>query len=190
MKPFNKFNKELTSESVLLGKTIQVGNRLGRIISVISVGDTRGDSIYKVKFQDGTKVEMHDVQLRPFLVHEEHGAGEEVVEEEAPANSVGGGMSPHFGGEGGVKGYDPLLGKKVKKRKKFAGAEVFELSSEDYHTCMHGRKRYERWHKKLNMENIDNQEIRDYAHKNPGLPIVIQDKTTGVMAYLIHGDKK
>ena len=40
------------------------------------------------------------------------------------------------------------------------------------------------------MENIDNQEIRAYALKNPGLPIVIQDKTTCVMAYLIHGDKK
>ena len=79
---------------------------------------------------------------------------------------------------------------KKKKRKKFAGAEVFELNSDDYHNCMHGRKRYERWNRKLNMENIDNQEIRAYAHKNPGLPIVIQDKTTGVMAYLIHGDKK
>jgi hypothetical protein len=206
MKPFKKFKKEINLESVLLGKTVQMGDRRGRIITVVSVGETRTDSVYKVKFRDGSKVEMHDSQIRPFLVHEEHGAGEEgtdelldtyredtpgeEVEEEAPANSVGGGMSPHFGGEGGIKGYDPLLGKKVKKRKKFAGAEVFELSSDEYYTCMHGRKRYERWNKRLNMENIDNQEIRDYAHKNPGVPIVIQDKTTGIMAYLIHGEKK
>jgi len=121
----------------------------------------------------------------------QYGKIKESVDESTPTNAVGGGMSPHFGGEGPVQGYDPILGKKKKKkRKKFAGAEVFELNSDDYHTCMHGRKRYERWNRKLNMENIDNQEIRDYAHKNPGAPIVIQDKTTGVMAYLIHGDKK
>ena len=263
MKKFNELREEL-SESILLGKSIQMGDRRGRIIKVVSVGGTsRYDAVYQVKFQDGTKAEMHDAQIRPFLV-EEHGAGEEAtdelndkyredtpgaeveearkdvfcivdkkgkvvaanltkqnshkeisrhrdativldpdakvgdtlkyfakesVDESAPANSVGGGMSPHFGGEGGVQGTDPLLGKK-KKRKKFAGAEVFELSGDEYHKCMHGRKKYERWNRRLNMENIDNQDIRSYAHKNPGKPIVVMDKTTGVMSYFYHGDKK
>tara|TARA_Y100000593_G_scaffold8046_1_gene14860 strand:+ start:4286 stop:5677 length:1392 start_codon:yes stop_codon:yes gene_type:complete len=109
--------------------------------------------------------------------------------ESAPTNAVGGGMSPHFGNEGPVQGTDKILGKK-KKRKKFAGAEVFELNSDEYHTCMHGRKKYERWNRRLNMENIDNQDIRSYAHKNPGKPIVVMDKTTGVMSYFYHGDKK
>jgi len=112
------------------------------------------------------------------------------ISESSPANAVGGGMSPHFGGEGDVQGYDPLLGKKKKKRKKFAGTEVFELTSDEYHKCMNGRKKYERWSRKMNMEDIDNQEIRSFAHKNPGKAIVIQDKTTGIMSYLIHGDKK
>jgi hypothetical protein len=264
MKNFKELRTEL-SETILLGKSIQMGDRRGRIVGVVSVGGTsRYDTVYRVKFQDGTKVEMHDSQIRPFLA-EESGAGEEAtdelddnyreetpgeevqearkdvyaivdkkgkvvaanltkqnahkeisrhrdgtiildpdaktgdvlkyfakesVEESAPTNSVGGGMSPHFGGEGSIQGTDSHLGKKKKKRKQFAGAEVFEMSSDDYHTCMHGRKRYERWNKRLNMENIDNQEIRAYAHKNPGLPIVIQDKTTGIMAYLIHGNKK
>jgi len=384
MKKFKEFKKELPLvESILLGKSIQMGDRRARIIKVVSVGGTsRYDTVYKVKFQDGTQIEMHDSQIRPFLI-EEGGAGEEATNElddnyredtpgeeatneqedkvvcpkcegkgcehcdgkgyhldeayglkglvfqfpskrnaeqfaydisnsgvakgieyqeerdwyveveilgnynsvsrsaikkymqknkgvfvdlagrtsskklglesveldeaeslhwnelsvkerqdllknagmstifssnkrwtqldgqikkrlknmirkttqgeyelveSAPANVVGGGMSPHFGGEGGVQGYDPILGKK--KRKKFAGAEVFELTSDDYHNCMHGRKRYERWNKRLNMEDIANQEIRSYVHKNPGRAVVIQDKTTGIMAYLLHGDKK
>lgn len=206
MKKFKDFNKEISlNETTLLGKSIQMGDRRARIIQVISVAGTgRYDVVYKVKFQDGTKIEMHDSQLRPFII-EEHGAGEEAtdeldkryrkdtpgeeIDEDAPTNAVGGGMSPHFGGEGSVQGKDPLLLKK-KKRKKFAGAEVFELNSDEYHQCMNGRKKYERWSRKMNMEDIDNQEIRNYAHKNPGRAIVIQDKTTGIMTYLKHGENK
>jgi hypothetical protein len=44
-------------------------------------------------------------------IKEEMGAG-------APANSVGGGMSPVVGNEGNIKGYDKLLNKgKVLRRK-------------------------------------------------------------------------
>jgi hypothetical protein len=44
-------------------------------------------------------------------IKEEMGAG-------APANSVGGGMSPVVGNEGNIKGYDKLLGGgKVLRRK-------------------------------------------------------------------------
>ena len=356
MKKFNELRKEL-SETILLGKTIQMGDRRGRIVGVVSVGETsRYDTVYRVKFQDGTKVEMHDSQIRPFIA-EENGAGEEatdelddnyredtpgqelderrsdvyaivdkkgkvvssnltkknahkeagymrdvtivldpdakvgdtlkyfakesveqldevsyvkvtkgkykgmtgivyssngyenatylvsgnklagdgkpkiissdnlenakgsdrktlikihadgknkipghqqvkrqmkdLMKESAPMNSVGGGMSPHFGGEGAIQGTDAHLGKKKpKKRKRFAGAEVFEMNSDEYHSCMYGRKKYERWNKKMNMENIDNQDIRKYAHKNPGKPIVIMDKSTGAMSYFYHGDKK
>ena len=317
MKKFNELRKEL-SETILLGKTIQMGDRRGRIVGVVSVGETsRYDTVYRVKFQDGTKVEMHDSQIRPFIA-EENGAGEEAtdelddnyredtpgqelderrsdvyaivdkkgkvvssnltkknahkeagymrdvtivldpdakvgdtlkyfakesveqldetsakeieskgdklfsdknrrsfwyykgytwmidfrgahklwpgtapIEESAPMNSVGGGMSPHFGGEGAIQGTDAHLGKKKpKKRKRFAGAEVFEMNSDEYHSCMYGRKKYERWNKKMNMENIDNKDIRKYAHKNPGKPIVIMDKSTGAMSYFYHGDKK
>ena len=245
-----QFNEYITESGILLGKTVQMGTRTGRIIQTVRNGDTsRYDDTYLVKFQDGTKIEMHDIQIRPFL--EEPGddedeqsdlgegytkisfrfkgsdserekirvdlttrfekdyagfgsiAGKEFditfdskkpnkidnyvrkhyaknLKESAPANGVGGGMSPHFGGEGDVQGTDG--GKK--KRKKFAGTDVFELSADEYHKCMHGRQKFERWSRKLNMEDITNQEIRRYAHKNPNKSIIIQDEVTGIMSYL------
>ena len=77
------------------------------------------------------------------------------------------------------------VNKKKKTNETFAGCRVFALTSEEYNKCMRGRKKYERWNKKLNMEDINNQDIRSYAHRNPGQPIVIKDSTLGIMAYLI-----
>ena len=75
--------------------------------------------------------------------------------------------------------------RKKKKNESFAGCPVFTVSNDDYAKCMHGRMRYERWNKKLNMEDIDNQEIRTYAHRNPGKPIIVQDDRYGTMSYFI-----
>ena len=62
------FNEYLNEGGVLLGKSVQMGNRTGRIIQTVHSGSTsRYDDTYLVKFQDGTKVQMHDVQIRPFL---------------------------------------------------------------------------------------------------------------------------
>ena len=98
---------------------------------------------------------------------------QESVEE--TANVVG-----NIAGIGG----DTPPGKK-KKRKKFAGSEVFEVDTEEYNRFMNGsRKKNERWTRKLNMEKTENQEIKSYAHKNPGKAIIVQDKATGMMCYL------
>ena len=163
-------------------------------------GDTsRYDDTYLVKFQDGTKIEMHDVQIRPFL--EENGAGEEAtdeldddyrkktpgqeIEEEAPANSVGSGGSPHFAQDGHVRGNDVGLGATAdNQNEQFAGVEVFDLSPDEYQQCVNGRDRYERWSRKLNMEDGSNQSIRRYSHRNPGKDIIVRDSRTGMMAYL------
>ena len=75
--------------------------------------------------------------------------------------------------------------RKKKKNESFAGCPVFTVSNDDYAKCMHGRMRYERWNKKLNMEEIDNQEIRTYAHRNPGKPIIVKDETYGTMSYFV-----
>tara|TARA_Y100000310_G_C20545174_1_gene745228 strand:- start:649 stop:1047 length:399 start_codon:yes stop_codon:yes gene_type:complete len=77
-----------------------------------------------------------------------------------------------------------------KRRKKkfdetFAGCPVFTVTSEEYGKCLRGRKRHERWSRKMNMEDINNQSIRTYAHRNPGMPVIVKDSTTGIMSYLI-----
>tara|TARA_R100001594_G_C3932442_1_gene238516 strand:+ start:288 stop:668 length:381 start_codon:yes stop_codon:yes gene_type:complete len=80
---------------------------------------------------------------------------------------------------------DVKINPKKRKRDKFAGCEVFKVSTEEYNNCLRGRSKYERWNRKLNMENINNQDIRSFAHRNPGKPIIIQDEATGIMTYLI-----
>ena len=80
--------------------------------------------------------------------------------------------------------------KKKKTNETFAGCRVFELTSEEYNKCMRGRMKYERWDRKMNMEDFNNQDIRSYSHRNPGQPIVIKDSTTGIMAYLIPPSKR
>ena len=110
---------------------------------------------------------------------------------ETVANSMGGGFAVNQAAETGnpnLAGYDPVMGLQTrdkKKRDKFAGCEVFKLNSDEYNKCINGRMKYERWSKKLNMEDFDNQEIRKYAHRNPGKPIIVMDENTGVMSYLI-----
>ena len=90
-----------------------------------------------------------------------------------------------------LAGFDPILGLGgPRKRRKdtnetFAGCPVFTVSNDDYAKCMHGRMRYERWNKKLNMEDIENQDIRAYAHRNPGKPIIVKDDRYGTMSYFV-----
>ena len=72
-----------------------------------------------------------------------------------------------------------------KKRDKFAGYDVFDMETEDYCKFHSGpRERYERWSRRLNMEKIECQEIKNYARTHPTTPIIIRDKTTGMMTYL------
>ena len=75
--------------------------------------------------------------------------------------------------------------KRTVKRESFAGCPVFTVSSDEYAKCMHGRMRYERWNKKLNMEDLNNQEIQAYSYSNPGKSIIIKDETYGTMSYFI-----
>ena len=76
------------------------------------------------------------------------------------------------------------------KRKKkcyetFAGCPVFEMNSEEYNKSLRGRKKHERWSRKMNMNDNNNQSIRAYAHRNPGKAVIIKDSATGTMSYLI-----
>ena len=101
----------------------------------------------------------------------------ESIDEEVPTTNTS--------GIAGVKSGDLPPVRRKRKRKKFAGAEVFEVESEEYQKFFPGpRKKYERWNRRLNMDSIDNGDIRKFAHRNPGKQIIVQDKTTGMMMYL------
>ena len=116
----------------------------------------------------------------------------EEIMESVPVNSMGGNFSNDGVGSNPnqyMQGITPVMNNKIHKRKKikemFAGCPVFEVSSDDFVKCSHGRKRYERWGNKMNMEEADNQDIKAYAHRNPGKPIIIKDSRYGTMSYLI-----
>ena len=101
----------------------------------------------------------------------------EGVKEDAPLNQASGSAVAGLGDEPPVK--------KKRKRKKFAGMEVFEVTPEEYVKCLHGRTRYERWCKKFNMEDINNVEIQKYSYKYPKKSIIVQNEITGEMSYLM-----
>ena len=77
----------------------------------------------------------------------------------------------------------------TEENEKFAGCPVFELESDDYVKAVNGKSKYSRWAKTLNMENETSQEIKKYAHSkgvwSKGSGIVVKDKSTGMMSYLI-----
>tara|TARA_Y100001973_G_scaffold63567_3_gene92989 strand:- start:1658 stop:2062 length:405 start_codon:yes stop_codon:yes gene_type:complete len=119
-------------------------------------------------------------------------------------------MAVNFASGGGISGMGYNIGKadqpqvagrdaddlaiKPRKKKKvqetFAGCPVFTVTSEEYSKCLNGRTKYERWSKKMNMEDMNNQEIRSYAHRNPAAAIIIKDEKSGVMSYLIPPTKE
>ena len=68
----------------------------------------------------------------------------------------------------------------------FAGCRVFEVEDEEYGKALYGRQKYERWNKKFDMNKETNQMIQTYANRNPGKGIVIKNKKTGDMSYLMN----
>ena len=77
----------------------------------------------------------------------------------------------------------PVLGE---EKETFAGCRVFEVEDEEYGKALYGRQKYERWNKKFDMSNETNQMIQTYANRNPGKGIVVKNKKTGDMSYLMN----
>lgn len=102
-----------------------------------------------------------------------------VAEEVVPLNNVGGGA---------IAGTDGSAGKpmsKIRRRKKFAGVDVFEVNSDTFNKCLRGKKKYDRWSKYLNTnEDSTDNEILQFARQYPNKPIIIQNDTCGTMMYL------
>jgi len=85
-------------------------------------------------------------------------------------------------GEGSF-GYAPLI---PSTREKFAGSAVFEVDSATFHTAKFHKSKGKHWRKYLGEDDCLS-EIRDYANKHPGKPIIIKNKNTGEMCFARYG---
>ena len=70
-----------------------------------------------------------------------------------------------------------------KKRKKFAGADIFVVDPKTFMRARFGKKKYAKYENYVGNDEIG-QEIREYGLKNPKKAIIIQDCNTGFMCYL------
>lgn len=70
-----------------------------------------------------------------------------------------------------------------KKRKKFAGATVFEVDTNRYMNARLGKKKYVKYEKYVGNDEVG-EEIRKFARENPKDAIILQDSTSGYMMYL------
>lgn len=68
----------------------------------------------------------------------------------------------------------------------FAGAIVFEVSSTTFHNARTEKRKGKHWRTYLD-ECDELAEIREYANKNPGKPIVLQNRNTNEMCYVRYG---
>lgn len=120
------------------------------------------------------QVETHRIRL------------DEQVNEEGLA--VGGGNIAGLGVEHPTKTGQAEPGVMPKKRKKFAGSDVFKVEPNIFMKARFGKKKYAKYEDYVGNDETG-QEIREYGLKNPGKPIIIQDSLTGAMLYLRYGKK-
>lgn len=128
-----------------------------------------------------------------------------VKTEEAGGMSVGAGLIAGMGGSANGPGTgdskmsafkrEPGVSKKnqarhgIMRREDFAGAVVFEVSSSTFHNAKMEKRKGKHWRTYLD-ECDELSEIREYANKNPGKPIVLQNRTTTEMVYVRYGKKQ
>lgn len=117
----------------------------------------------------------------PVITDPITGTGKTMKEETAaPTNNIGSGAIAPTDGN--------VVGSMV-RRKKFAGAEVFDVSSDTFHKSKISKKHRQHW-KTYVGEDDTGRSIREYANKNPKSPIVIADERTGAMFYARYGQRK
>ena len=133
-----------------------------------------------------------------------------IKEDGAPTNSAGGGGVAGIGvGPQGEPGVSPKVQKKRYGKNRsiptsavlgyfrrkapnqlaeetFAGAVVFEVSSHTFHNAKMEKRKGKHWRTYLD-ECDELAEIREYANKNPGRPIVLQNRNTNEMVYVRYG---
>jgi hypothetical protein len=131
-----------------------------------------------------------------------------MINEDAPTNAVA------HNGVAGITGDPPVSKKAQRKRQRnekstptpvilgmlrrkapnpiaeelntFAGAAVFEVSSATFHNARTEKRKGKHWRTYLD-ECDELAEIREYANRNPGKPIVLQNRNTNEMCYVRYG---
>ena len=93
-------------------------------------------------------------------------------------------VNPNISGQAEPAGI--TYAQRKKKRKKFAGTEVFEVDPDIFMKARFGKKKYDKYENYVGNDEIG-QEIRQYGRTNPGKSIIIQDSLTGAMLYLKKG---
>lgn len=96
--------------------------------------------------------------------------------EDTAVNNVGDGEIA-----GAAPGEEPPV---RKKRKKFAGCDVFEVSPDVYYKCIQGKKKFEHWRRYFDRESGVGSEIYEFAYKHPRKAIIVQNEVTREMVYL------
>jgi hypothetical protein len=100
---------------------------------------------------------------------------EEDIQEDAPANSAGGGNVAGIGiGAQGEPGF--LI-------KRFMNCSVFHVDPDKFHNCLKGKHPSHKYSRYVGDDGVG-EEIRSYGRKNPKENIVIQNKRTGEMVFL------
>ena len=169
----------------------QIGWNLKRILNKIPGTKSRFGSFAAAlfllkeeaegKYTDWNLVEQH---IMEYAVSEGL-----LLTEDIPANNASGGQVAGLGDEPPVK--KGMTGD-VQRRKEvkegydtFAGARVFDVSEDEYTKCNYGRKKNERWARKLKMEDMGRADIRKFAHQNPSKSVIVRNEKTGEMQYLL-----
>lgn len=107
------------------------------------------------------------------------------MEEEAPANAVGGGNIAALGvGPNGEPGRAAKMMPMV-RRGKFAGKPTFIVSSATFNALREAKKSRKHWRKYLD-EDSAYHDLREYAKKCKG-PIIVEDERTGACMYVRYG---
>lgn len=74
------------------------------------------------------------------------------------------------------------------RRKKFAGKDVFVVSSDAFNKAKLGKKFREHYSSYVGRDETG-EAIRQYARENRDAPIIIEDEMTGAMVYLRYGKR-
>ncbi len=133
------------------------------------------------KYLNEQKLYPNDVEILIETCEQEYG----VLHEEG-LSAGGGGIAgigvenPNLSGQAEPPG---ITSAQKKKRKKFAGTDIFIVDPQTFMKARFGKKKYAKYENYVGNDEIG-QEIREYGLKNPKKAIIIQDCNTGFMCYL------